>query len=207
MTDLAAGARRIATGTQPTGPIGRVARLFLAIGISAGLYSLLDQGGVVGFRNPSVATEATVWIATAAMVASLAALVGAVATAAGSPSPWRWRLGAVGLFAAAAVGAALIGWATSGAVWGFPLADLVWWFDVLMLLQIIVALLIAIVLGTPGCELGVWPALAARARGTDSEPVAGLACIVGLHLIDTWEADKRQGSAEATPGRHSESDQ
>jgi hypothetical protein len=83
----------------------------------------------------------------------------------------------------------------------------VWWFDLLMLLEIIVALLIAIVLGTPGCEVGVWPALAARARGTASEPGVGLACLVGLHFVDAWEADMRQANAEGNPGRDSQSDQ
>jgi len=207
MTELAAGARRITTTTQPTGPVGRFARLVLAVALSASVYSLVDQGGLVAFRNPSVPTEVMVWILTAAMVASFAALVGALAAAAGSSWPRRWQLGAVGLFVAAGAAAALIGWTTSGALWGFPLADLVWWFDLLMLLQIIVALLIAIGLGTPGCEVGVWPALAARARGTASEPGAGLACIVGLHFIDAWEVDMRQANAEATPGRDGESDQ
>ena len=192
MNDLAAGTRRMTTETRSTGPIGRFARLGLAVALSASVFSLVDQGGVVAFRNPSVPTEVMVWILTVAMVASLAALVGALAAAAGSSSPRRWQLGAVGLFVATGVAAALIGWTTSGAVWGFPLADLVWWFDLLMLLQIIVALLIAIVLRTPGCEVGVWPALAARTRGTGSEPGAGLACIVGLHFVDAWEADVRQ---------------
>jgi hypothetical protein len=82
-------------------------------------------------------------------------------------------------------------------VWGFPLADLVWAFDVLMLSETIVALLLAVALGTPGCEIGVWPELIARTRGGRAAPAAGLACIVGLHFVDASEARRRAG---ARPG-------
>jgi len=34
----------------------------------------------------------------------------------------------------------------------------------------------------------VWPELLARARGRSARSEQGLACIVGLHLIDAWEA-------------------
>ena len=102
------------------------------------------------------------------------------------------------LIAAAVLGGSLgitglIGQSGYGAAWGFPLADLVWWFDVAMLTEQVVALILAIVLGTPGCEIGVWAELIARrARGTRSSTVDGLGCIVGLHLLDQWEM---QGSS------------
>jgi hypothetical protein len=199
MTDFAVGPHNTAADAQRTGPIGRLARLLLAGAFAAVLFSIVDQSGVVGFRNPSVAAEVTVWFLTAGMVAVFAALVGAVASAAGR-SPWPWRLGAVALFALVALGAALVGYTAFGRTWGFPLADLVWGFDVLMLVETIVASSIAIVIGTPGCEVGVWAALVARARGGTWAPVVGPACIVGLHLIDHWEARGRQPTPEPHPG-------
>jgi MFS family permease len=201
MTDLVVSARTAAVDTQPTGPIGRVLRLVVAALAGASLLSIVDQRGLVGFRDPSVATELMVWFLTAVMLAVFATLVGALATAAGRRSPWHWRLAALALFAAAAVGAALIGQIAFGRIWGFPLADLVWGFDVVMLVQTIVASLIAIVIGMPGCEVGVWPALLARARGGTSVPVAGPACIVGLDLIDHWEARRRQRTPDRIPAR------
>jgi hypothetical protein len=196
VTQLAIQERRAATDAQPTGPIGRLARLLLVAVLTAALFSLLDQAGVVGFRNPSVPTEFSVWLLTALMVAGFATLAGAIASAAGRRSPWPWRLGALALFVISALAAAVIGQVASDSLWGFPLADFVWWFDVLMLVQTIVASLIAIWIGTPGCEVGVWPALVARMRGRSWAPVAGPACIVGLHFIDTWEAEMRHADVE-----------
>ena len=96
------------------------------------------------------------------------------------------------LIAAAVLGgslgiAGLVGQFVYGAAWGFPLADLVWWFDVAMLAEQVVALILAIILGTPGCEIGVWAELIARRRGTQSSAVDRLGCIIGLHLLDRWE--------------------
>jgi hypothetical protein len=192
MTQPAMRDRSAATDAPSTGPFGRLA---------AALLSLLDQGGAVGFRKPSVLTEFSVWLLTGFMVAGFATLLGAIASAAGSRSPEPWRLGAVALVGISALAAAFIGQVTSGSLWGFPLADFVWWFDVLMLVQAIIASLIAIVIGTPGCEVGVWPALMARVRGGQWTPVAGPACIVGLHFIDAWEAEMRNADTEPVPGK------
>jgi hypothetical protein len=85
----------------------------------------------------------------------------------------------------------VVGLVFYGSVWGFPLADLVWWFDVLMLAEGLIACTLAVVLGTPGCEIGVWPELTARLRGRRSAPANGLACVVGLHFVDRWESRHR----------------
>src|SRR5215218_3815864 len=82
----------------------------------------------------------------------------------------------------------VVGEVRSGAVWGSPLSDVVWTLDVTMLFQTIVALLIAVVLGTPGCEIGVWAEIAARLRGRSASPAI---CIIGLHHLDEWEARRR----------------
>ena len=179
-----------------TGPLGRLVRLVLAAAAGLFLASIVDQGGVVGFRSPSILTEPSVWVLDAAMLAAFVHLVGRLAAVlAGERAARRWQRGALVGLAAALGGAALVGQAVFGAVWGFPLADLVWAFDVVMLLETIVAALLASALGTPGCEVGVWPELLARARGQRPAPAAGLACPVGLHLLDAWEARRRARGA------------
>ena len=175
-----------------TGPFGRLARAGLAAAYAATLVSIVDWRGSARFRNPHILSEPTAWFLHLLMFVSFVILVGALAsTFAGPAAKRRFQVGAVAASATVVVIAALIGLATRGAVWGFPLADLVWWFDVLMLSEGLVATLVAIILGTPGCEIGVWSELVARRRGGDSEIHVGLACIVGLHLLDAWEARTR----------------
>ena len=184
--------RPSAAGADRTGPLGRLARLALAAAMGLALASLLDQGGAAGFRRPSVLAEPSVWVLHAGMLALFAHLVGRLAAAlAGERAARRWQVGALVGLAAALAAAALGGRALFGAVWGFPLADLVWAFDVAMLAQTVVAALLAAALGTPGCEVGVWPELIARARGARPAPSAWSACLVGLHLLDEWEARRR----------------
>ncbi len=76
----------------------------------------------------------------------------------------RALIGLAVVLAAAAVTARI----ASGALWASPLSDLVWGIDAVMLLETIVALLLAIALRTPGCEVGVWPELIGRLRGGDA---------------------------------------
>jgi hypothetical protein len=126
-------------------------------------------------------------------------LVGAVGSAlVGPQARRRWQLRTVVACFLVVTVAAGIGMVTRGAAWGFPLADVIWWFDVLVLLEELVALLLAIPLGTPGCEIGVWTELLDRARGRVATADQFLACIVGLHLIDEWEARRR--SPVSRPG-------
>jgi hypothetical protein len=175
--------------TIRTGPVGRLARLALAAAYAATLLSVVDRRGSAHFRNPHILTEPLAWFLHLVMFTSFLLLVGALASAlAGRGAMRRWQLGAfVASWLTVGVVAA-IGRVAFGSVWGFPLADLVWWFDVLMLIEGLVATLLAVALGTPGCEIGVWPELVARARGSTAQTEEGLACIVGLHLIDQWEA-------------------
>ena len=74
-------APRGAAGTDRTGPVGRLARLVLAAGLGLSLASVLDQGGRVGFRSPSVLTEPSVWLLDAGMLMVFIYLVGQLATA------------------------------------------------------------------------------------------------------------------------------
>jgi hypothetical protein len=193
--------RPSAAGADRTGPLGRLARLIVAAAAGLFLSSILDEGGIVGFRRPSVLAEPSVWLLDAVMLALFAHLVGRLAAATvGERAARRWQCGALVGLVAALGGAALVGRALSGAVWGFPLADLVWAIDVTMLAETVAAALLAVALGTPGCEVGVWPELLARARGERVAPAAGPACPVGLHLLDAWEARRRARGAGEDAG-------
>jgi hypothetical protein len=177
-----------------TGPIGRLARLALGGVFVVTLLSFAGQDGSARFRNPHILGEPLAWVLHLTLYALFVVLVGALAQSfAGPEARRRWQVGAVVASIATIVIAGLIGRVTRGAFWGFPLADLVWWFDVLIVVEQIGAIVLAIALGTPGCEIGVWSHLIAKlGRGTPRSEDT-LACIVGLHLIDAWEA--RRGVA------------
>jgi hypothetical protein len=119
-------------------------------------------------------------------------LVGALA---GRAARKRWQVAAFATSVVVVGPAAGIGIATHGIAWGFPLADLVWWFDVVMLVEGFTSSVLASVLATPGCEFGVWRDLRARGRGDSFQAEDGLACVVGLHLLDSWEARRRLAAA------------
>ena len=172
-----------------TGPVGRLARLTLAAVYAASLLSIVDRRGSAHFRNPHILSEPLPWLLHLVMLTSFLLLIGALASAvAGTGARRRWELWAFVACVLTVALAGVIGLVTQGSAWGFPLADLVWWFDVLMLIEGLVATLLAIALGTPGCEIGVWPELLMRDRRGTAKSEEGLACVVGLHLIDQWEA-------------------
>jgi hypothetical protein len=174
-----------------TGPVGRLARLALAALYTASLLSIVDRRGSAHFRNPHILTEPLPWLLHVVMFTTFVLLIGALAsTLAGTGARTRWQLRSLIACVLTVAAAAVIGLVTRGSAWGFPLADLVWWFDVLMLIEGLVATLLAIAVGTPGCEIGVWPELLMPARWGTAKSEEGLACIVGLHLIDRWEAHR-----------------
>ena len=175
-----------------TGPLGRLARLALFGLFALTFMSIVGPRGSAQFRDPHILSEPSAWFLHLLMFVVFLVLVGALSeTIAGVRARRPWQIGvAIVLLAALAI-AAVIGEATQGAAWGYPLADLVWWFDVLVIVEQLLALLLAIALGTPGCEVGVWSELFARLRGSTPRSERGLACIVGLHVIDDWEARRR----------------
>ena len=179
--------------TDRTGPLGRLARLGLVGVFALTFVSIVGPRGSAQFRDPHILSEPSAWFLHLVMLIVFLVLVGALAeTIAGVRARRPWQIGAVIALLAALAIAAFIGEATRGTVWGYPLADLVWWFDVLVVTEQLVALVLAIALGTPGCEVGVWSELFARLRGETPRSERGLACIVGLHLIDDWEARRRR---------------
>jgi hypothetical protein len=188
------------TWTQPsgaaprTGPVGRAVRLLLAAVFAYGLATLVDQGGPASVRDPENLTDAPFVVVTIGMVAVYAVFVREVAKLvrgeAFATSAWKVALS---LLAAAAASAAVVGELRSGEVWGSPLSDLVWALDVAMLVETIAALPLAVALGTPGCEIGVWAEIAARLGGRPASPPL---CIIGLHHLDQWELRRRSARHE-----------
>jgi hypothetical protein len=187
-------------GTTRTGPVGRLARILLLAAPVFSLVSIADQGGVVAFRGLSILDEFGVWLITAVTIVLFVHLVGELVRALGGDRvAVRARvLASLGLAMAIAVAAAA-GQLASGHVWGYPLADLVWWFDVAMLSETIVALALAIVIGTPGCEIGVWTELIYRARGERTRAARWVLCLVGLNLVDEWEARRGEQADQQPP--------
>jgi hypothetical protein len=192
-------------GTTRTGPVGRLARMLVLAAPVFSLVSIADQGGVVAFRGLAILDEFGVWLITGVTIVLFVHLVGELVRAlAGDRVAVRARiLASLGLALAIAATAAA-GQLASGHAWGFPLADLVWWFDVVMLGETIVALALAIVLGTPGCEIGVWTELIYRARGERTRAARWVLCLVGLNLVDEWEA--RRGEQTEASARSADAD-
>jgi hypothetical protein len=182
-----------------TGPIGRLARLLLALVIALWpLYSIVDDGGPASFRDTSNLTEPVTLLLNGVLLVIFVLLVGQLAAAtAGSSAARRWQVRAVIGLAIVLAAAAGTAWIASGEVWASPLPEIVWAFDAVMLVETIVALLLAIVLGTPGCEVGVWPELIARVHSGGTTAVRPI-CVLGLHLIDDWEARRRSEGGPTT---------
>jgi hypothetical protein len=185
-----------------TGPLGRLARLLVALGFTYPLYSIADQGGPTSFRDSSNLTEPITWALHVAMLVLFVLLTGQLAAAiAGPATVRRWQMRALAGLALVLGAGALTAWIASGEVWSSPLPELVWGFDALMLVETIVALLIAIGLGAPGCEVGVWPELIGRLRGRDAALTTKPICVIGLHFLDDWEARRReQGRKDSNAG-------
>jgi len=152
----------IAPGQRRTGPLSRLARLGLCAVFAASLYSIVDGHGSARFRNPHILTEPSAWFLHATMLMVFVILAGTIAsTIVGTRAVFRVQIAAVGTLLSSWVVAAVVGQLASGSLWGFPLADLVWWFDVVMLAVGLASTALAMVLGTPGCEIGVLREVAA----------------------------------------------
>jgi hypothetical protein len=167
------------------------------------LYSIADQGGPTSFRDSSNLTEPITWALHVVMLVLFVLLTGQLAAAmAGPATVRRWQMRTLAGLALVLGAGALTAWIESGEVWSSPLPELVWGFDALMLVETIVALLIAIGLGTPGCEVGVWPELIGRLRGRDAALTTSPICVIGLHFVDDWEARRRERGREDSNAGH-----
>lgn len=173
--------------SRRTGPVGRGVRALAAVGLGAYVYVRLlafAVHGPAGYRDPAILRDPGLWIVTAILVAGFVDFAGRFAPGLFVSRSARGRAAAVVGLVSVLVVAATIGLVLHGSPWGFPLADVWWWFNTAMLAQIAVAFALATWVGTPGCEQGVWQELAGRGQG---DGAGAYACLAGLHLLDKWE--------------------
>jgi hypothetical protein len=170
-----------ATWVWRTGPVSRLYRLGLAVLLGLSAYSLI-LAGPGGFSQPDSAQDPGVWILTGF---ALFAVRDAAATVVGPPWGGRALGGMLALLAVA--GAAAL--AADGSLWAAPFTWLLYGLDLTFAIAIGAAMLVSIVVGTPGCELGAVRELVLRLQGRfDPRQVQAPACGGGLHQLDRWEA-------------------
>lgn len=178
-----------------TGPVGRTARglaaTVLAVLVSLNLTTFAIHGPS-RYRSPEVLTDLSVWLGTAILAAAFIDFAGRFAPGALGRQPPR-KAKILTAMAIVAIAAATAGLADHGSAWGFPLADVVWWFNNIMMAQIALSFAVAAAVGTPGCEQGVWQELRGRDRRGGTEIYA---CVVGLHKLDAWEQRHQAGRPE-----------
>src|SRR5215470_19694821 len=76
---FATSRRSEVAASHRTGPLGRLARLILAIVFAATLWSIVGPDGSARFRNAHILTEPSAWLLHALMAVILVLLVGALA--------------------------------------------------------------------------------------------------------------------------------
>lgn len=167
---------------QRTGPVGRLARLVLAAAGAWLTYDLwIDRTAV--FENTGPLDEPFLL----ALAAVVAYAVYDLAKAAG------WGRLVLAVLAAVAVALIGIAWVTGGPLWAPPLTWLLWGVAVAGLVSVTLLLLIAVIVGTPGCELGIVREVLVRHRGDSHD--SPMFCLAGLRAIDAWE--RRSWRAES----------
>jgi hypothetical protein len=161
--------------------VSRSYRLGLAVLLGLSAYSLI-LAGPGGFSQPDTAEEPGVWILTGF---ALFAVRDAAATMFGP----RWGGRALAAMVALLAVAGTAALAADGSLWAAPVTWLLYGLDLTFALAIGVAMVVSVVLGTPGCELGAVRELVLRLQGRfDPGQVQAHACGGGLHQLDRWEA-------------------
>lgn len=176
------------TGTEVPriGPVGRLVRVFGAVIMALFGFDWLEAG-MTWFGNPSTPSHAWVWVVT-----GLAAYYGLhQLPESGLGRPWGERtLAAAGVVVAAAALATLT---LNGELWAPPLTTLLYGLDVTFLFVVAISYVVAVFLGTPGCEVGGLGELIRRLRGVPhAADHEAMWCIVGIHCLDAWEAERRR---------------
>jgi hypothetical protein len=169
-----------------TGPVGRVARAVGAVAISAVAYEWIEAG-TEWFSQSSTAANPMVWAVT--VLAGYYGLYQFPEFAFGRP--WGKRM--VTGFTAALATVVIATIAIQGELWAAPLTTTLFWLGVSFLIAVAVSYLVAIFLGTPGCEVGGLAELVRRIRHTShGDDHDAMWCVAGLHHLDKWEADRRR---------------
>ena len=174
------GAASGATHAWRTGPVSRSYRLGLAVLLGLSAYSLI-LAGPGGFSQPDTAQEPGVWILTGFALF-------AVRDAAAMFGP-RWGGRALAAMVALLAVAGTAALAADGSLWAAPVTWLLYGLDLTFAVTIGVAMVVSIVVSTPGCELGAVRELVLRLQGRfDPGQVQAHACGAGFHQLDRWEA-------------------
>lgn len=176
-----------------SGPVSRLVRLLLGVFLGFGALDLWTADPA-GWAMADTAAEPGVWIVTLIMFIGVPDVVETV-----SGRPWG-RRGQV-LVVAAAGAAAVVALVTSGGLWASPFSWLVYGLDLALLTVVSIAMVVSMVLGTPGCEMGALVELSRRGRGNyDPDHPSFRPCVAFLHRLDAWEAkqpwrvDSRRGN-------------
>lgn len=177
-----------------TGPVGRVARALGAVVMGALAYDWVEAG-TDWFSRSSTPANMGVWA-----VIILGAYYGLYQLPEfGFGHPWGKRIAAgfAGILGAAAVATIVI----EGKLWAAPLTWLLYSLGASFLIAVAASFTVAIILGTPGCEVGSLAELVRRIRFRgrgDARPDAHgpMWCVAGLHHLDRWEAGRRHRASE-----------
>ncbi len=176
---------RDATTPPRSGVVGRLVRVLYGA-VMAWFAFQWAEAGLTWFSEPTTPANPWVWIVT-----GLGIYYGLYQLPASSfGAPWGRRVVSIylTLLATAAVTAVL----TQGDLWAAPLTWLLYGLDVGLVVVATIAFLVAVVLGTPGCEMGGLAELIRRLRGaSNAEATEGIWCIGGLHKLDEWETGWR----------------
>jgi len=169
--------------TPRTGPIGRLARILLAALLGWLAYDLwVDRSFIFAEAEPGVLILTGL---AAYGVHHTGALIG------------RGRQ-ALAVLAATATVSAATALVIEGRIWAAPLNWFVWGLDLGILVFVAVALLAAVALGTPGCEVGVLRELPRLLRRGPKRAEV-VSCLAGLHQLDAWEARRPWHRRGGTP--------
>lgn len=167
------------------GPVGRTARALGAVVMAAFAYEW-GEAGMTWFSRPSTPANPMVWV-----VAGLAVYYGLYQFSDFSfGHPWGKRVvigfaGILGTVIVATVG-------IQGGLWATPLTWVLYWLSVSFLIAVTISYLVALFLGTPGCEVGGLAELVRRLRQpSQPDQAEAMWCVAGLHRLDEWEARRR----------------
>lgn len=168
-----------------TGPVGRIARAVGAVVIGAVAYEWIEAG-MEWFSRPSTPANPMVWAVT--ILAVFYGLYQFPDFAFGRPWGKRAVIGFMGIFTTMVVATVAI----QGELWATPLTAVLYWLAVSFLIAVALSYVVAVFLGTPGCEVGGLAELIRRIRHrSHSDDHEAMWCIAGLHHLDRWEADHR----------------